>query len=265
MSLDVALEVPLQPLMRHVIERGLQRGFRFFVPDEHHGEVLADFATACIAFPQQLLSMGSAPASFLHLKVLEPTSEHGRQAVQILVSHQNADRSSGALRCKIHVHDLLPANPEGATMEVFRRWMNDDFSTKGQASLGGYWCSISDVTEALIRFLAHPTFDDVNYHVSGRRYWSAEETRKEFLALAGRTDAGRTGNFAIHHLETAQLQSVSVEVVDASNRPPERPDLGSFHRHLEGTTGEGWRPTMPLRQTLMLVLAELEGVTRGVR
>ncbi|MEK9652047.1 MAG: hypothetical protein VW102_07615, partial [Poseidonia sp.] len=115
------------------------------------------------------------------------------------------------------------------------------------------------------RFLAHPTFDDVNYHVSGRRYWSAEETREEFLALARRTDAGRTGNFAIHHLETAQIQSVSVEAVDSSNPTPERPDLGPFHRHLEATTGEGWRPTTPLRQTLMLVLAELEAITRGVR
>lgn len=265
MSLDVTLEVPLHPLMRQVIERGLQRGFRFFVPDEHHSEVVADFAAARIAFPQQLLSMSSAPASLLHLKILEPTPEHDRQALQIHVSHQNADQSSEGLRCQIHVHDLLPANPEGSTMEVFRRWMKEDSSAKGHASLGGYWCSITDVAEALIRFLAHPTFDDISYHVSGRRYWSAEETREEFLALAQRTEAGRTGNFAIHHLETARLQSVSVEAVDSSNRPPERPDLGSFHRHLEGTTGEGWRPTMPLRQTLMLVLAELEGITRGVR
>lgn len=265
MSPDVALEVPLQPLMRHVIERGLQRGFRFFVPDEHHDEVLADFATACIAFPQQLLSMSSAPASFLHLKVLDPPSEHGRQAIQIHVSHQHANQSSGILRCQIHVHDLLPANPESSTMEVFRRWMNDESFTEDNASYGGYWCSNTDVAEALIRFLTHPTFDSDRYHVSGRRYWSAEETREEFLALARRTDAGRTGNFAIQHLETAQLQSVSVEVIDSSNRPPERPDLGSFHRHLEVTTGEGWRPTMPLRQTLMLVLAELEGITRGVR
>jgi hypothetical protein len=265
MSLDVAVEAPLHPLMRHVIERGLQRGFRFFVPDEHHDEVVADFAAARIAFPHQLLTMSSAPASSLQLKVLEPTSEHGRQAIQIHVSHRTGDQLAGAPHCQIHVHDLLPANPEGSTMEVFRRWMNDDSSTEGQASLGGYWCSITDVAEALIRFLAHPTFDDVNYHVSGRRYWSAEETREEFLALARRTDAGRTGNFAIHHLETAQLQSVSVEAVDSANRPPERPDLGPFHRHLEGTTGEGWRPTMPLRQTLMLVLADLEGVIRGVR
>jgi len=38
---------------------------------------------------------------------------------------------------------------------------------------------------------------------------------------------------------------------------PERPPIGAFHRFLEKHTGEGWRPIMPLRQSLMLVLAEL--------
>ena len=51
---------------------------------------------------------------------------------------------------------------------------------------------------------------------------------------------------------------IEAQPVSAALSHPVRPDIAPFHRCLEQHTGEGWRPVMPLRQTLMLVLASLD-------
>ena len=52
------------------------------------------------------------------------------------------------------------------------------------------------------------------------------------------------------------MPSVSVkEITDSGHN--QRPSLSSIHAYLEKATGEGWRPKTPLRQSLMLVIADL--------
>ena len=71
-----------------------------------------------------------------------------------------------------------------------------------------------------------------------------------------RAKAGQHGAFAIEHLVARGVPSVSVKEI-TDNGHNQRPSLSSIHAYLEKTTGEGWRPKTPLRQSLMLVIADL--------
>ncbi|MEC8151576.1 MAG: hypothetical protein VX068_02920, partial [Candidatus Thermoplasmatota archaeon] len=95
------------------------------------------------------------------------------------------------------------------------------------------------------------------YHFAGRRSWSAEETWIEFDAMVQRTLAGQTGAFGSEHLTARGVPAVRTVAVSGIGNEATRPPLGPLHTFLTEVTGEGWHPKTPLRQSLMMVIAQL--------
>ena len=91
-----------------------------------------------------------------------------------------------------------------------------------------------------------------------RRAWSIEDTYAEFSLLLQRTSAGRSGEFSIEHLVATGIPTVKVVELDTTGQADKRPSLRNIHAFLEASTGEGWRPKTPLRQSLMFTIAMLE-------
>lgn len=265
MGADVALDTPLHPLTKAMLERGLLAGIRFYVPDHAHEAVLDRHASETAAAPGQLRRWSEAPETTLHVSVSSTVTEDTPEAMTIVICEHANRGQLGTARSTLVVHDMLPPVGNESLKTMFLEWFNQPDTPVPCATKGGYWCSMSDVVGAFIRLLPSMKVDNETYHVCGRRFWTIADTRTEFLALAERTQAGLTGRFAAHHLVSDRMDPIALEGVETTDDRPDRPDIAPFHRQLESLTGEGWRPTMPLRQSLMLVLAELSQLNEEVR
>ena len=84
-----------------------------------------------------------------------------------------------------------------------------------------------------------------------------DETWQEFDALVQRTIAGQTGKFGTEHLEARGVPVVEPIAIRDGQTKRVRPNLGPLHAALTDANGEGWRPKTPLRQSLMMVIAQL--------
>jgi nucleoside-diphosphate-sugar epimerase len=161
--------------------------------------------------------------------------------------------------CLVRLHDLLPPVPNSNDERMFLSWMkaSRDNRTPMLEHHPRHWCDVNDVVPAIIELLKGETEATV-YNLAGRRTWTVKATWEEFDALFQRTNAGKTGRFEFEHLEAKGIPSVAVVEVGAVEQAPQRPSLTTTHAFLEAKTGEGWRPTTPLRRSLMVVIANLD-------
>jgi hypothetical protein len=260
MVVDLVMSAPIDRLCLNVMQRGLLAGFNFYVGDNDIASTRASLRSELEAVPQGLQLHADAPKNAV---VLCRNGINGHPfhdaACVVHVLDASEHEVSQTHGFSIVIHDMLPE--EDNLTSPFTKWasMAVEGRTPSLDGEGGYWCSINDVSAALVRLLPHlAALEKKTYHIAGRRYWTLQETWSEFAVLARRAKAGLSGQFNLEVLAADDSLPIEAQPVSTSRTNPARPDIASFHRCLEQHTGEGWRPVMPLRQTLMLVLASLD-------
>jgi hypothetical protein len=248
----VVLE-PFHPLMAAIVERGVLAGHRFHVPEALNEKADQRFEASKKACPEGFQPWSSIPDDAVWLLVEKDMAAH-ESGTTVRFHLDSPPKRSVGPGWDIAVHDLLPPPRDGTTWRMFEDWAKGGTA----ASKGGYWCSLHDVASAICRVLPFLRATEGVFNISGRRYWTGKETRLEFMPLVERAKAGKTGAFGLNHLTASHTIPIDAVEVHHEAAAPARPELGAFHRFLEQHTGEGWRPIMPLRQSLMLLLAALE-------
>jgi len=252
MGVHAAVVDPSDPLMEAVIERGMLLGHRFHVPTALEETSHIRFETSLKACPDGFQPWSDLPHDAVWLLTeLDQEAPEGASVIRFYLDPNTPKNAESG--CDVTVHDLLPPPRASTAWNMFDGWLKGSEAEK----TGGYWCSLHDVAAAIARSLPFLKAAEGGLNIAGRRYWTAHDTHQEFMTLAIRSTAGKSGDFSLDHL--AQHHDLPVTAVDvhAVDPGPERPPIGAFHRFLETHTGEGWRPIMPLRQSLMLVLADL--------
>lgn len=261
MVVDLVMVGPIDPLCLNVMQRGILTGIKFYVSANDIASTRGLLSSELKAVPQGLQLHADAPKNAAVL-CRNGNKDHPflQSSCVVHVLDASEDEVGQEQEFSIVIHDMLPEQEKKSTT-LFSQWAS--MAVEGQAPSfdgeGGYWCSINDVSAALVRLLPHlAAVEKKTYHVAGRRYWTLQETWSEFVVLARRTKAGRSGGFNVEVLTDDDGLPIEAQPVSAALSHPVRPDIAPFHRCLEQHTGEGWRPVMPLRQTLMLVLASLD-------
>ena len=267
MSAWCVLAHPLHPLSQGIFARAALDGVNFLAApaacDElrlHHGAVLAAFPGALTTLTdEEHLRLGREDAQLVHLLIgveAETITGAGTRTIRLLERHQELAQNDDEII--VHLHDVLPPARGSDGEAMFGAWL--------EACRAGtlpdldeqhfHWCDLSDVTAAVSDLIQRPCEDGM-YHVSGRRAWTMNETWQEFDALVQRTIAGQTGKFGTEHLESRGVPVVEAVAIQDGETERVRPDLGPLHGALTEANGEGWRPRTPLRQSLMMVIAQL--------
>ena len=267
MSARCVLTHPLHPLSQAIFARAALDGVSFLATTGACAELRLGHAPVLAAFPDALraltdeehLLLDRKDAQVVQLLIgmeAEPAPLAQSRLVRLVEGHEKTNANEDEI--VVHLHDVLPPQRGSDCEAMFRRWM--------EAGHGGtrppldehtfHWCDLNDVAAAVSDLLQHPC-EDGTYHMSGRRAWTTDETWQEFDALVQRTIAGRTGKFGTEHLESRGVPVVEAVALDDGETERVRPDLGPLHVALTDANGEGWRPRTPLRQSLMMVIAQL--------
>ena len=267
MSARCVLTHPLHPLSQAIFARAALDGVNFLATSEACAELRLGHAPVLAAFPEALTALtdvehllldheDAQAVQLLIGKEAEPATGAESRLIRLVEGHQETDPNEGEIT--VCLHDVLPPERGSDRETMFRTWME----TGRAGTLPDldeqhfHWCDLSDVAAAVAVLLQHPCEDGV-YHMSGRRAWAMDETWQEFDALVQRTIAGQTGKFGTEHLEAKGVPSVEAVAIRDGETERVRPDLGPLHVALTEANGEGWRPRTPLRQSLMMVIAQL--------
>ena len=261
MTLDVAMLGDIDGLHEALLHRGILAGYRFYIPTTVINEVMERLAGELRSFPNAVQALENAPASCGWLGTAATSEDRfPTEGTNVRILSAPEPSNSAFNGTVLVVHDMLPAASNSEDGAMFDQWNRACHAneTPPLPEQRRYWCSIADVATALSRCLPHLKGTST-YHVAGRRGWTLADTFAEFSRLAQRTHAGASGAFRQEHLLADGGPVVhATSVTKEEGQEGIRPDLAPFHRFLEQTTGEGWRPSMPLRQTLMLVLAAMD-------
>ena len=249
------------PLCRTVVQRGVLSGLVFYLDEDALNDV-SFFGAERRAFPNAFQPIQAAPDDAIWLETSIDEELDVESSRRLLLSYDESHQPvtvNGATR--VVIHDMLPPQPSHPISNLFTQWGTTSALEQPMPlhhERGGYWCNITDVANAVVAMVKCIDKLPPLMHVSGRRYWSLEATKKEFDNLYDRSVAGQQGRFEPRHLTAAASPEIQVVSLDAPPLQPERPDLSILNTFLQECQGEGWRPSVPLRQSLMLVIAELK-------
>ena len=118
-----------------------------------------------------------------------------------------------------------------------------------------FWVNVRDVTDAISCLCMNEKESNLsgNFRMCGRRAWSSEHVIDEIRILWERY------NNAINHSHTIEsLSEVPSPVRGIYSERSESVDLASIHRALIGIGGEGWHPMVPLRVSIMEMIAHTD-------
>ena len=253
------------PFVHALMERGIPAGHRFTMAQAKIETASRRFKHALAAFPDCIVPLQSDPQVNVTLQTqveppLDPQGTHIK--LRLLGPHEpQQDPTGDEGTVTIAIHHLLSGHPSTPYGAVLRTW-RDETEQRGEPGgleiQGGHWVTLHDAARAVLRIGDKVEAGQETIHICGRRWWSAEDTWQELSMLSSRNAAGLYGTFTTDHLAKGVTVPVAVtEVTQHERQPPKRPDLGPLHRLLIESTGEGWRPTTPLRQGLMQALAEM--------
>ena len=267
MSAWCVLTHPMHHLSQAIFAKAALEGVKFLAAPEACVELRERHAAVLAAFPEALVALNNEVLASLNRddqhvvqlligEVDEPLFLPSTRLIRV-VDGQRHDiaNSTGISLC---LHDVLPPARDSRGEQMFRVWMQASRSqtTPDLTEQHHYWCDLNDVSAIVATILRHPC-EDGTYHVSGRRGWTTIETWREFDALVQRTIAGQTGEFGTEHLAARGVPVVEAVAIDEHDAQRARPDLGPLHAMLTEVNGEGWRPKTSLRQSLMMVIAQL--------
>jgi nucleoside-diphosphate-sugar epimerase len=167
------------------------------------------------------------------------------------------DSPHGAAKLVVRVHDLIVPSGGGewgtgilsGWVEGVKRGNIEDRPNNTKAR---HWVHVRDVVDALTilimaegNLIAKGTID-----VCGRRAWAEQDVIEEIGLLWQRYLN------AIHHTHTLESLSDVPSPVRASDAThSNRPDLRPLHNALIDAGGEGWHPLVPMRTSLMELIA----------
>lgn len=261
MSAACVLVNPEHPVAQAILSRGMMEGIVFHVPPTAMTELVRIHASALAAFPSALQVYDAHESSMKYLQIEGEDTQLTlpADAQIIMIGTGPSDGSLKPNACHVRLHDMLPPLPNSHEERMFHSWMEASRNKKRPMleQRPRYWCDLNDAVPAIIELLKGETEATV-YNLAGRRTWSMKATWEEFDALFQRTNAGKTGRFEFEHLEAKGIPSVAVVEVSDVKQERQRPSLTTTHAFLESKTGEGWRPTTPLRRSLMVVIAHLD-------
>jgi len=153
----------------------------------------------------------------------------------------------------VRIHDLLV--PEGAELwgsqaiHEWADWIMGEAEGEPKADEQRHWVHVRDATDALAILILSEEETSGSVDLCGRRPWSRESIITEMSLLWGRfTDA-------VQHTHTVSSLTGSNSPVSSEQTQAVRPDLGPLHNALLRAGGDGWRPLVPMRVSLMEVLA----------
>ncbi len=159
----------------------------------------------------------------------------------------------------IYVHDLIfystiSHESNLALDELLKHCISDTGDFDLQSDKKYWWVSQQDVAACLVRIIDNLELLSSRTDICGRRGWTESETFQQLELLYNRTMAGSSGQFQTNHLEPKPV--IEATLAKASEiTPSTRPDLSAINEALQQVDGEGWRPLIPLRTSLMHYLA----------
>jgi hypothetical protein len=261
MSVACVLVNPEHPVVQAILSRGMMEGIVFHAPPAAKRKLERKHASVLAAFPSSLQTYKAHTPNLNYLQIEgeEPQLTIPADARNMIIGIGPFDGELEPKASYVRLHDMLPPMPNSNEEHMFHSWME---ASRGKETpilelKPRHWCDMNDAVPAIIELLKGETEATV-YNLAGRRAWTMEATWGEFDALFQRTNAGKTGRFEFEHLEAKGIPSVAVVEVNADEHRRQRPSLTTTHAFLESKTGEGWRPTTPLRRSLMVVIANLD-------
>ena len=261
MSAACVLVNPEHPVAQAILSRGMMEGIVFHAPPAAIRKLERKHASVLAAFPSSLQTYKAHTPNLNYLQIEgeEPQLTIPADARNMIIGIGPLDGKLEPNASYVRLHDMLPPMPNSNEEHMFTSWME---ASRGKETPileqePRHWCDMNDAVPAIIELLKGETEATV-YNLAGRKAWTMEATWGEFDALFQRTNAGKTGRFEFGHLEAKGIPSVAVVEVNAVEHKRQRPSLTTTHAFLESKTGEGWRPTTPLRRSLMVVIANLD-------
>jgi len=115
-----------------------------------------------------------------------------------------------------------------------------------------FWVNVRDVVDAIstICLSEGEKLPNGNYSMCGRRAWEMGDVTDEIRILWERY------NHSINHSHTIEsLSEVPSPVRGLHSEIEERPDLRNIHDALVMSGGDGWHPLVPMRVSLMEMIA----------
>ena len=261
MSAACVLVNPEHPVAQAILSRGMMEGIVFHAPPNAMSELVRKYASVLAAFPSALQAYDAHDSTmgYLQIEGEAPQLTVPADARVMMIGIGSSDGPLEPNASHVRLHDMLPPLPNSNEERMFTSWMK---ASRGKITplleqRPRHWCDVNDAVPAIIELLKGETEASV-YNLAGRRTWTMKATWEEFDALFQRANAGKTGRFGFEHLEAKGIPSIGVVEVGAVEQERQRPSLTTIHAFLESKTGEGWRPTTPLRRSLMVVIAHLD-------
>ena len=193
---------------------------------------------------------------------------NGIELIHIHAAEQKR-ASLGWPDAEVIIHDMIPMRTQPFSLPAsFTAWLPALGSGKEPSlsmSQDHWWIAEIDVADALVRLLMCDAPFPPFCSMSGRRAWSIQQTYEEFSLLYKRTMAGQSGVFGVEELTAAPAPHIELQPLVITDQPPMsieenssiRPDLSSVHDALHHADGDGWRPLVPIRTSLMHCLASM--------
>ena len=158
----------------------------------------------------------------------------------------------------IRIHDMIAyssiADLDNNLDELLQHCQSNTSVDFTLSSKKHWWVSQQDVAMGLVRLIDNVSLLPAKLDLCGRRGWTESETFQQLELLYKRTMAASSGQFQTDHLEPKPV--IEATLAKASEiTPSTRPDLSAINEALQQVDGEGWRPLIPLRTSLMHYLA----------
>ena len=121
-----------------------------------------------------------------------------------------------------------------------------------------FWVNVRDVVDAIstICLNGKEKMPNGNYTMCGRRAWQMADVTDEIRVLWERY------NNSINHSHTIEsLSEVPSPVRGLHSKIEERPDLTKIHEALVMSGADGWHPLVPMRVSLMEMIASAKNST----
>ena len=115
-----------------------------------------------------------------------------------------------------------------------------------------FWVNVRDVTDAITCLCMNEKEPNLSgsFRMCGRRAWSSENVIDEIRILWERY------NNSINHSHTIEsLSEIPSPVRGIYSKKSETPDLGGIHQALIASGSEGWHPVVPMRVSIMEMIA----------
>ena len=260
MSTVCVLVNPEHSIAHSLLSRALLEGVVFEAPASSMKRLAKTHAATLRVFPSALQPYMQHDPGKIYVQI---EGEHNEipvpaEAQRFLIGIGTMDEFPEPKTCHVRIHDMLPPVPNSQDEQMFLSWMKA--SRTGERpevdQTPRHWCDSNDVVPAIIDLVKGDP-EAATYNLAGRRTWTLEATWQEFDTLYQRTIAGETGHFESEHLKAKGIPSVGAVAISDDDMRPQRPNLSTTHAYLISQSGEGWRPTTPLRRSLMFVIANM--------